>query len=258
VLGTGPLCRRATDLEVLVRVLAGDQAHRLKDPASVDLSQLRVLTVTPERGPKMSADQQAARDKAVQALVDNGARAQAVDLPAIDKAFDIWSAMLAEADSENSFSDMMFGTRNPLRGIGELFRLMVGRSPHTLPLILLATGERISELAPRRHRKLVAMGEALKAQLHELLGDDGVLVHPPYPTVAPKHYKALWPPFNFVHCAIFNTMQVPSTSVPMGLDSNGIPTGVQVVAGPEQDHLGIACALALETAAGGWVPPWTA
>ncbi|MDF1820224.1 MAG: amidase [Alcanivoracaceae bacterium] len=258
VLGTGPLCRRATDLEVLVRVLAGDQAGRLKDPASVDFSQLRVLTVTPERGPKMSADQQAARDKAVQALVDNGARAQAVDLPAIDKAFDIWSAMLAEADSENSFSDMMFGTRNPLRGIGELFRLMVGRSPHTLPLILLATGERISELAPRRHRKLVAMGEALKAQLHELLGDDGVLVHPPYPTVAPKHYKALWPPFNFVHCAIFNTMQVPSTSVPMGLDSNGIPTGVQVVAGPEQDHLGIACALALETAVGGWVPPWTA
>lgn len=257
ILGTGPLCRRAADLEVLVRVMADDQAHRLKDPASVDMGRLRVLTVQPERGPRMSADQRRARDRAVQALVDRGARHERIDLPALDKAFDIWSSMLAEADSENSFSDMMFGTRHPMRGIAELFRLMIGRSPHTLPLILLAAGERISELAPRRHRRLVTLGEEMKATLHAALADDGVLVHPPYPTVAPKHYKAMWPPFNFVHCAIFNTMQVPSTSVPMGLDAQGIPTGVQVVAGPEQDHLGIACALALEADCGGWVPPWS-
>lgn len=256
VLGTGPLCRRAEDLELLVRVLAGDQAQRLKDPTQVSFDGLNVFTVEPERGPRMSTDQRSARDRAVQALVARGANAKAVDLPAMDKAFDIWSSMLAEADGENSFSDMMFGTKNPLRGAGELFRLMVGRSPHTLPLILLSIIERASEFAPGRHRRLVNLGEDLKARLHDLLGDDGVLVHPPYPTVAPKHYKAMWPPFNFVHCAIFNTMQVPSTSVPMGLNSQGIPTGVQVVAGPEQDHLGIACALALEADCGGWVPPW--
>ena len=111
-------------------------------------------------------------------------------------------------------------------------------------------------MAPRRHRKLLQLGTELRTRLHELLGTDGVLVHPPYPTVAPRHYKALWPPFNFVHCAIFNTMQVPSTSVPMGLNPEGLPTGVQVVAAPEHDHLGIACALALAADAGGWVPPW--
>lgn len=257
VLGTGPLCRKAEDLALLVRVLAGDQSHRLQDPAAVAFDQLRVLTVEPERGPRMSTDQRVARDRAVQALVNRGARAATIDLPAMDKAFDIWSSMLAEADQDNSFSDMMFGTKHPLRGIAELFRLMVGRSPHTLPLILLAAGERIAELAPRRHRRLVRLGEDMKRRLHDVLGDDGVLVHPPYPTVAPKHYKAMWPPFNFVHCAIFNTMQVPSTSVPMGLDGQGIPTGVQVVAAPERDHLGIACALALEADCGGWVPPWT-
>ena len=38
ILGTGPLCRRAEDLELLVRVLAGDQAHRLRDPAGVDFA----------------------------------------------------------------------------------------------------------------------------------------------------------------------------------------------------------------------------
>ena len=256
ILGTGPLCRRAEDLELLVRVLAGDQAQRLRDPAGVDFARLRVLTVEPERGPRMSADQRDARDRAVRALVARGARHQPVDLPAMRQAFFIWSAMLSEADKETSFADIMFGTRHPMRAMGELFRLMISRSPHTLPLIMLAAVERLAEFAPRRHRKLLQLGVELRSRLHELLGTDGVLVHPPYPTVAPRHYKALWPPFNFVHCAIFNVMQVPSTSVPMGLSPDGLPTGVQVVAAPEHDHLGIGCALALEKDAGGWVPPW--
>lgn len=257
ILGTGPLCRRAEDLELLVRILAGAQAGRVGDPAGVDFARLRVLTVKPERGPRMSADQRDARDRAVAALVARGATHVAVDLPALDKAFDIWAAMLSEAGGQLSFSDMMFGTRHPLRAMRELFTLMIGRSPHTLPLIMLAGIERISDWAPRRHHKLVEKGRGLRARLHDLLGSDGVLVHPPYPTVAPRHYKALWPPFNFVHCAIFNTMEVPATSVPAGLDANGMPTGVQVVAAPENDHLGIACALALEKDLGGWVPPWT-
>ena len=256
ILGTGPLCRRAEDLELLVRVLAGDQAHRLRNPADVDLTRLRVLTVEPERGPKMSDEQRDARNRAVRALAARGARHQPVDVPALQRAFDIWSAMLAEAE-ETSIADMMFGTRHPMRAVRELFRLMIGRSPHTLPLIVLAAVERLKEMAPRRHRKLLQLGAQLRTQLHALLGPDGVLVHPPYPTVAPRHYKALWPPFNFVHCAIFNVLQVPSTSVPMGLSREGLPTGVQVVAAPEHDHLGIACALALEQDIGGWVPPWT-
>jgi fatty acid amide hydrolase 2 len=255
ILSTGPLCRKAEDLALLVKVLAGDQAHRLKDPLAVDISKLRVMTLEPERGPRMSADQKNALKRAVKSLENKGAKFEAIDLPAMDKAFDIWSAMLAEADSENSFAEMMFGTKNPLRGAAELFRFMVGLSPHTLPLIILATAERISELTPQRHKKLVQMGEDLKARLHELLGEDGVLIHPPYPTVAPKHYKALFPPFNFVHCAIFNTMQMPATCVPMGLNKQGIPTGIQVIAAPENDHLGIACALVLEEDCGGWVKP---
>ncbi len=257
ILGTGPLCRRAEDLDPLLRILAGPAAERIGDPASVDFSRLRVLTVAPERGPRISADQKNARDRSVAALVARGARFASVDLPAMDKAFDIWAAMLSEADGQNSFSDMMFGTRHPARAIGELFRLMIGRSPHTLPLIVLASIERIADMTPRRHRRLVTAGRELRATLHDHLSSDGVLVHPPYPTVAPRHYKALWPPFNFVHCAIFNTMEVPATSAPTGLDAAGIPTGVQIVAAPDNDHLGIACALALQEDLGGWVPPWT-
>lgn len=52
-------------------------------------------------------------------------------------------------------------------------------------------------------------------------------------------------------------MSVPSTSVPMGLNAEGLPLGVQIVAAQDNDHLSLACALELEKRIGGWVPPWT-
>ena len=50
-------------------------------------------------------------------------------------------------------------------------------------------------------------------------------------------------------------MELPATQVPLGLDAEGLPLGVQVVAGPARDHLSIAVALVLEREFGGWVPP---
>ena len=41
-----------------------------------------------------------------------------------------------------------------------------------------------------------------------------------------------------------------------GLNEKGLPTGIQVVANQDNDHLSLACAVALEQATGGWIPPW--
>lgn len=256
-LSTGPICRRAEDLEPLLRVLGGPSAAGMKPAASVDIASLRVITLVPDRGPKGRSDMQTAQARAVAELKKAGAKIETVNLPLMDKAFDIWSSMLATGGGP-SFAEMMFGTRNPLRPAMELGRLAMGNSPHTLPLVLLALVERTSELAPKRAQKFVRMGEELKAQLEDVLGDDGVLVTLPYPEVAPKHSKPLFPPFNWVRCAIFNVLQVPSTSVPMGLNDQGLPLGVQIVAAQNNDHLSIAVAMELERRVGGWVAPWMA
>jgi fatty acid amide hydrolase 2 len=55
--------------------------------------------------------------------------------------------------------------------------------------------------------------------------------------------------------AVFNLAAVPVTQVPLGLDEAGLPLGVQVAAGPGNDHVSIAVALELERVFGGWVPP---
>ena len=43
--------------------------------------------------------------------------------------------------------------------------------------------------------------------------------------------------------------------MPLGLNDDGLPLGVQVAAGRDRDHVAIAVALELERAFGGWVPP---
>ncbi|MGH8494185.1 MAG: amidase [Moraxellaceae bacterium] len=256
-LSTGPICRRAEDLEPLLRILGGASAAALQSADSVDFDKLRVFSLSPDRGPRARPDMLAAQARAVEELRKAGAKAHTVDLPLLDKGFDIWSSMLALGNSP-SFAEMMFGSRNPVLPAVELGRLALGRSTHTLPLVILALLEHVPELAPGRAKKFLALGQQLKRQLEDTLGDDGVLVTLPYTEVAPLHGKTMFPPFNWVRCAIFNVMEVPSTSVPMGLNTQSLPLGVQIVAAQNQDHLGIACAIELEKRVGGWVPPWAA
>ncbi len=258
-LSAGPLCRCAEDLEPLVRILAGENSHRLQSVKDVDISKLRVITIAPERGPKATFDILDAQQRAVDALVNKGAQHVTIDLPLIDDAFMIWSSILSDSSTpEHSFTSMLFGEhhiKHPIRALaGMAFKGK--KSPHTLPLLMLTLLEQFPNLASGQRQRFVDMGKQLKQQLNAILGDDGVLVMPTFPEVAPRHGAPIFKPFDFVDCAIVNAMELPSTAVPMGLNAGGIPTGIQVIANQNNDHLTIASALVLEKAVGGWVPPW--
>ena len=58
-----------------------------------------------------------------------------------------------------------------------------------------------------------------------------------------------------MYTAIINVMQLPATQVPLGLGAEGLPLGVQIVAGPARDHVSVAVAQQLEREFGGWVAP---
>jgi fatty acid amide hydrolase 2 len=120
---------------------------------------------------------------------------------------------------------------------------------------LLAIMEKIATRMPGLQARSVEQGHALRAEVVERLGPRGVILYPPYAECAPRHFKPLWPPFNWVYTAIFNVLELPVTQVPLGLNGDGLPLGVQVAAGPGNDHIAIAVALELEKVFGGWVPP---
>jgi fatty acid amide hydrolase 2 len=86
------------------------------------------------------------------------------------------------------------------------------------------------------------------------LGNDGIFIYPTHPEAAPKHNVTLLKFINCAYTGVFNTLNVAVTQVPLGLNSEGLPIGVQVVAAPYNDHLTIAVAEELEKQFGGWVP----
>ncbi|KQK78985.1 fatty-acid amide hydrolase 2-like protein [Amazona aestiva] len=81
------------------------------------------------------------------------------------------------------------------------------------------------------------------------------------------HGKPVWPLWELVKwlvgmsshtlpaIAIFNVLGLPVTQCPLGLSSEGLPLGIQLVAAPYNDHLTLAVARYLEEAFGGWVLP---
>ena len=260
MVATGPLCRRADDLWPLVRILAGPDGHdpgatpmTLGNPADVRLDRLTVLDVEDNGFNPVHPELKEAQARVAAALARAGARIRRVRFGALRRSFEIWSATLAAA-SEESFS-VLLGNGRPTRGALELAKWAVRRSPHTLPAIALAMLERVNHLAPARAQKAIEMGRGLRRQIVDAIGDDGVMLYPSHALPAPRHYVPLWRPFNFVYTAIINVMQLPATQVPLGLGRQGLPLGVQIVAAPARDHLGVAVAQQLEREFGGWVQP---
>jgi fatty acid amide hydrolase 2 len=112
----------------------------------------------------------------------------------------------------------------------------------------------VRSVRTRAARRLVDSAQRATDTLVETIGD-GVLLYPPFPRLVPKHRHTIGQPWLATNTAIFNLYGLPTTQVPLGLTDNRLPLGVQVVAQPGADHVGIAVALQLEDALGGWVDP---
>jgi len=258
-LTTGPLCRKAEDLYPLVRILAGPDGRDnceetpVATPSNVVLRHLTVLDVPDNGVVAVREDLREAQRRAGDALAAAGARVRKVRVPGLRRSFEIWASML-EAAGGPTFAELM-GDGRPVRPETELMRWLLRRSPHTLPAIGLAFLERLPKVLPSRASRGVQAGLDLRRDLVERIGDNGVMLFPSYPQPAPRHHAPILAPLSWIYTAVINVLELPSTQVPLGLDRNGLPLGVQVVAAHGHDHLCMAVAAELERAFGGWVPP---
>jgi fatty acid amide hydrolase 2 len=259
MLAAGPLARRAEDLMPFIRAVAGrdegDPISRdveLSDPASVSLEGLDVVlsegaTLIPVRGELRDA-----RERAAGALAAAGANLRRERLTGMRRAVEYYSAVLSQGDEDllEVFA---------LEAAPQLPRVAIdtlrGRGAHTLPFAILFLVSRLSDrVPPGRTKRALEAGRALTRELEDVVGD-GVLLHPPFPRVAPRHGATVGRPWVLANAAVFNLSGMPVTQVPLGLGSKGLPLGVQVVARRDADHVAIAVALELERALGGWVRP---
>lgn len=258
MLVVGPLARRAEDLMPVLEILAGPDgedetavAMELGDPARVSLHGLDVVLSEDAWFVPVRRELRDAREQAAGALAAAGARVRRESMRDLRRALELYLAALQDGDAPSMRELLAAEGAAPVR-VREAFRR---NGDHTVPTAMLVASEGLAKLVPDgMARRALAAGRALAEEAAETIGD-GVLLHPPFARVAPKHGKTVGRTWVITHAAVFNLLGTPVTQVPLGLNSDGVPVGVQVVARPGADHVTIAVALELERVFGGWTPP---
>jgi fatty acid amide hydrolase 2 len=258
MLGVGPIARRAEDLEVVLRVIAGPdpldplaRAAVIGDPSAVSIEGLSVVVVEEASVLPMSREMRDARERAVGALAARGAELRRVSMRSWRRALLPFLIALQSGSQQTTLGLLEeAGAERPT------WRSIARRGgPHTLPTRVTLASELLPQpSSPKRFRRLIETGQELAAELAVAVGD-GVLLHPAHPRVAPRHGRTIGQPWLLTPCAVFNLAGLPVTEVPLGLSERGLPLGVQVAAGLDRDHVSIAVALELERVFGGWRAP---
>jgi fatty acid amide hydrolase 2 len=256
-LSVGPLTRSVDDAWAILKIIAGPDGtdpcmkdFELGNPEDVDFSEMVVFPIPTNGRTSVHSDLVAVTEEAALCLEKKGARIDRRTFPKMKKAFEIWSAMLANGTNV-PYVDIM-GNGTPMNPAWEFLRLITGFGRHTAAGVMMCAADRIAASLPYLTRKYVALGLELQVELEEAMGTNGVLLHPPYNRVAPPHWDAFRTPFAPAHTAIFNVMEFPVTQVPTGFGRKGMPLGMQVVGSRGMDHLTIAAAKEIELQLGGW------
>lgn len=254
-LAIGPMTRSARDLPLLMSVLEGVTAD---DPDVVAWPSFDVHAVQPRtikvwalegngRASVRPAVAQGVRD-AASALNDRGCSVQTPVIPELSLAFEIWAELLASSGS--GYDEIVTGGGR-VRLREQLPRWARGQADHTGAVLTMVLLERAIARLPSRAASIRAALASLRARIDGLLGDDGVLLLPVFARQAPRHRTiGVGNPTDVGLTAVFNILELPATSVPIGRTPDGLPRAVQVVARRGQDHLCLAVAAWLEDAFG--------
>ncbi|XP_068164379.1 fatty-acid amide hydrolase 2-A-like [Antennarius striatus] len=257
----GPMCRYAEDLLPMLKIMAGPNTDMLSLNTKVDLKKLRFFTIPDNCGSSMTSpvckDLIDIQRKVVERLeTDLGVKVQEVRLLELRYSPQIWESYMNLPDKEGkppqTIAKLMGEPGRPVWPLWELLKRIVGKSEHTMAAIVVALLEKFKS---KPSSFAIQQKEKLQKKIEDMLGNDGVILYPPQPRVAPKHHHPLFTLYDFSYTGIFNTLGLPVTQCPLGLGEEGLPLGVQVVAGKMQDHLTLEVALYLEKTFGGWRDP---
>ncbi len=242
----GPIARRVDDLTLLLSIIAGPDGTdphvapvALRDPIAVQIPGLRVAwfvdngieTPTPETMATIAA--------AAEALRDAGAQVEARMPPDQGRAADLWTRMI-EMDGHAWLRRLLAGSGTA--GFGSF----AGKATW------------ITESTPLGGDEVTAVMEAVDDVRASMLGwmqDTDLIVSPALPAPALPHGSGFTSAFADTYSEVHNLTGWPSGVVRGGTSPEGLPIGVQLIAGPWREDVVLAAARVVEDALGGWRPP---
>lgn len=259
-LGIGPMCRYATDLKPMLKIITDEKAKMLRLDDPVDLKQVKFFYQLNDGGGSLVSpvdiDIRDAMEKAMAHFRTTvKADVRKVYLDKMRKSAPIWFGNMKHKE-EIAFEQQLDNLEGRINPYTELLKWFIGQSNHTFVGIMTALTERGGvQYDTDLYHAMVRQRDELLTEFKAMLGDNGVFIYPTHPTVAPYHNEPIVRALNFSYTGIINVLGLPSTAVPLGLGREGLPIGVQVVGNVNQDRLCLAVACELERAFGGWVAP---
>lgn len=259
-LGIGPLCRRAEDLQPILKIIADKNAEKLKLDEKVDLKTLKFYYQESDGGGHLISPVNTEIRELFKKIVVHFEKAhkikvKRVEIKRFQKSASMWLANM-KAESGPTFQEQLANLNGSINLPLELVKWFLRLSHHTFIALATAIMEKAGvKYGSEKHSYLVQERDNLRRELKDILGDDGVFFYPTHPTPAPYHNEPLFKAFNFSYTGVINVLSFPATHIPMGLNKNGLPIGVQVFSNDNNDRYCLAVARELEKAFGGWAPP---
>ncbi|KAH8284316.1 hypothetical protein KR018_003622 [Drosophila ironensis] len=261
----GPMTRFAEDLNDLLRVMAGEKNStklRLNEP--VELEQIQVHYALGFEGLNglmhTSVDEgiENAICKAATHLKTVGLQVTRAKLPFLKNSIEMSLSGIASQYGMDYLVENEDPAEDPgmvRRLLWEIGRSLFGQSCYTTNALIFDLMRRANAfMSGSKVNQYLEESRALIGEFSKLLGDKGVLLFPTLNLPAPRHKWTLLSLWGVDYTLLFNVLGLPVTHVPMGLNDRGLPVGLSVIGGPNQDRLCLRVAQELEKAFGGWKP----
>lgn len=263
MLGIGPMCKYACDLLPMMKLLLREEKLkqlRLDEP--VDVKKLKVYYQENDLGgllvQPVDQDIQAALKKVVNYFKnDLNVEVQQVKVSRAKDALPIWMANMKAPGCIPLAQQLSKNGDEKISIFKELIKTIFGGSNYTLvSLISSLKQETEPATGSEEQKRIFEERDKLIEEFKDMLKDDmSIFLYPTHPCVAPYHNEAIVRAMNISYTAFVSILGMPSCNIPLGIGSEGLPLGIQVVANYNNDRLCLAVANELEKAFGGWVNP---
>ncbi|KAL3208486.1 hypothetical protein MRX96_039044 [Rhipicephalus microplus] len=251
----GPMTRFAEDLQLMLKVLAGNATDVFRLNEKVELKNLKLYYMDNEGSlyiSRVTTDARQAVQQVIQHLkAVHGLEAQRLCLPEMRFGLHFLSKLFDIKGTKPLVEIYKPGGLNPFV---ELLYYLGGAGRHTLVALIASFRALLGRFRWTQEGESVLIAiENARDRFEETLGDNGVLVLPAATSAAPFQNQELLCLEAVSMTALFNLLKVPATVCPVTQSADSLPLCVQLVAKRGNDRLCLALAMEIEKGFGGWI-----
>ena len=249
----GPMARTIADVRTLFEVMAGpDAGDALSAPvpvrriADVELRGMKIGVLESSGLGTATAETVAAVERAAKSLSEQGFELEPKKISGLDRAIELWWYFFGPAIA-NIIRDGALGREELL-------------SPMLKEFVALATAD--TEMNYDEFLHACGERDQLRAGILRQMESVPILISPVSAGPAFKHGEGNWRSGEkecyrdtMRHSQWLNLAGFPGAAVPVGMATEGMPIGVQVIGRPYEDELVLAVAEAIESGRGAWQAP---